>query len=417
MKLGKEKLALFGGKSIRSIPFPERFLLGEEEKKAVAAVFDKAIASGIAIGYQGQEEESFCNAFTRFMGGGYADGVNSGTNALFVALRALDLEPFTEIIVSPITDPGGMMPIVMNNCIPVIADTQPYSLNTGPQEIEKLITPYTAAIVVAHIAGEPCDMTGIMKIARKYKIPVIEDCAQAHGATFKGRLVGTFGKVAAFSTMFGKHFCTGGQGGIVYTRSKKIWQRARQMADRGKPFGLPPGATNCVASLNFNLNELQAAIGRVQLKKLPRIVRRRRLFVFRLRHVFKNLKAVSIPDPLPGSKPSYWFLRMRFHPEQVRCDKETFCKALVAEGMPVGASYFHLPHFQDWYRYRRVFGKSGYPWASPDYRGDKTRTFPCPNAIAGEKILFRLSISESWGESEVRDIWRGFKKVEDFFRR
>ncbi|HOJ40537.1 MAG TPA: DegT/DnrJ/EryC1/StrS family aminotransferase, partial [bacterium] len=299
--------------------------------------------------------------------------------------------------------------------IPVIADTEPYSLNTGPAQIEKLITPYTSAIVVAHIAGEPCDMAGIMRIANQHRLPVIEDCAQAHGARFRGRMVGTFGKISAFSTMFGKHFCTGGQGGLVYTRSKKLWIRARQMADRGKPFGLPPGASNCVASLNCNLNEFQAAIGRAQLKKLPWIVRRRRAFVAKLRRSFKTLKAVSLPEPLPGSEPSYWFLRLRFHPERVSCDKATFCQALVAEGMPVTASYFPVPHFQDWYRHRRVFGTSGYPWMSPDYKGNRNQTFPCPNAVAGEKVLFRMAVSESWGESELKDLVNGFKKVEAFF--
>ncbi|MCM8757236.1 MAG: DegT/DnrJ/EryC1/StrS family aminotransferase [Candidatus Omnitrophica bacterium] len=407
-----ERLALYGGKSVRSVPFPERFLIGKEEKEAVNRLFDQAMATGAAIGYGGPEEEAFCQAFARFMGGGYADGVNSGTTALFVALRALDIEPFTEVIVTCLTDPGGMMPIVMNNCIPVIADTEPFSYNTGPAQIEKLITRYTRAIVVAHIAGEPCDMTGIMRIANQHKIPVIEDCAQAHGAKLRGRLVGTFGSLAAFSTMFGKHICTGGQGGIVYTRSQKLAVKARQMADRGKPFNLPPGTSNCVASLNFNLTEFQAAIGRVQVKKLPWIIRRRRSFVRKLRRAFQNFKTVSIPEPLPKSEPSYWFLRLRFHPEFA-----TFCQALVAEGMPVTASYFPMPHLSEWYRARRVFGTSGYPWSCPDYKGKKDWSFPCPNAIAGEKVLFRLSVFESWGESELRDIVKGFKKVEGFFRK
>src|SRR5699024_4098238 len=113
-------------------------------------------------------------------------------------------------------------------------------------------------------------------LGKKHNIPVVEDCAQAHEAKINGQLVGTFGDIAAFSTMFGKHHSTGGQGGVVFTKDEALYKRARQASDRGKPFGLPAGATNPIASLNFNLNDLAATIGREQLKKLPGLVERRR---------------------------------------------------------------------------------------------------------------------------------------------
>lgn len=227
-KVKLEELAINGGPRVRTKPFPGRGLLGPEEKAAVDALFDEAIASGSAFGYNGPTEEAYCKEFAEFMGGGYVDAVNSGTTAVYVALRALNIEPFTEVIVSCLTDPGGMMPIVMMNCIPIIADTEPGSYNTGPKEVEELISPLTSAILVAHIGGEPVDMEGIMAIARKHNIPVVEDCAQAHGAKLNGKLVGTFGDVAAFSTMFGKHHCTGGQGGLVYTRDERLYYEARR---------------------------------------------------------------------------------------------------------------------------------------------------------------------------------------------
>ena len=176
-----------GGKKVRSKPWPTRKLLGQAEKKAVDALFDKAIASGNAFGYNGPEEEAYCREFADAMGGGFADAVNSGTTAVYVALRTLDLEPFSEVIVGPITDPGGIMPIPLLNCIPVIADAAPGRFSPGPEEIEAVITPQTSAIVVAHIFGEPADMPGIMKVARRHKLPVVEDCAQAHGARLKER--------------------------------------------------------------------------------------------------------------------------------------------------------------------------------------------------------------------------------------
>ncbi len=270
----KKTSALYGGPPTRAKPFPSRGHIGAEEKAAVDALFDAAIASGVAPGYNGAEETAYCEDFTAFMGGGYVDAVSSGTAALYVALRALDLEPFTEVIVGAVTDPGGMMPIPLLNLVPMVADTAPGSYNTGPEQIAALITPLTRAIVVPHIAGEPADMVGIMKLARQHGLPIIEDCAQSHGACLNGRLVGTFGNIAAFSTMFGKHHSSGGQGGLVYTQNEALYQAIRRASDRGKPFFMSAGTTNVIASLNFNLNDLAAAIGRVQLRKLPAAERR-----------------------------------------------------------------------------------------------------------------------------------------------
>ncbi len=403
--------------TIRKQGFPNRGLIGREEKAALDALFDRAIAAGEAIGYNGPEEETLGREFARYMGGGYADAVNSGTTALYVALRALAIEPFTEIVVGPITDPGGMMPVVLINCIPVVPDAAPGAYNTSPEQIARMITPLTSAIVVAHIAGEPVDMPGVMALARKWRIPVIEDCAQAHGATLNGRLLGAFGDLAVFSTMFGKHFCTGGQGGIVYTRREDLYWAARRAADRGKPFGLPAGATNCVAALNCNLSELSAAIGRAQLRKLPGIVRRRRRAVEGLARGLRGLKSVSIPAPIPGARPSYWFLRLQFHPGAVACDKHEFLKALSAEYLPINPSYRHLPHTQEWCVKRRVFGTSGYPWTAPEYKGDPDRRFPCPNALAATENQFNLQINESWTARDVADAVAIFRKVERMFSR
>lgn len=412
-----DKLAVDGGKPVRTEPFPQRGHVGIEEKAAVMALFDRAIATGAPPGYNGPEEAQYCAAFAATLGGGYADAVSSGTAGLYVALRALELEPFTEVIVGAVTDPGGMMPIPLLNLIPMVADTAPGSYNTGPEQVAALITPLTRAIVVPHIGGEPAEIEGIVAIAREHEIPVIEDCSQSHGARLRGRPVGTFGDIAVFSTMFGKHHCTGGQGGLVYTRNESLYHALRRAADRGKPFFLPEGTTNVMASLNFNLSELGATLGRVQLKKLPGFVQRRREIVAQLSEGLQELACASIPEPLPGAEPSYWFLRMRFHPKACRVDKLTYCQALSAEGLPVTPDYrAALPHTMKWFTERRVFGHSGYPWSSPDYRGDPTRQFPCPNAMETIATHFNVSIHEGWGERELQDALAIFHKVDRVYR-
>ncbi len=274
-----KQLALNGGPRVRQTPWPERAHFGREEKAAVDALFDQTITTGRMFEYNGKPEEEFCRQFADFMGGGFVDAVNSGTSAVYVALRALEPAPFSEIIAGPITDPGGLMPIPLMNCIPIIPDAAPGAYSPGPAQIEECITPRTSAIVVAHIFGEPADIPGIMEVARRHHLPVVEDCAQAHCAKLQGKLLGTFGDLAAFSTMFGKHFNTGGQGGMAFTRSEDLYWKCRRYSDRGKPFGLPEGRSNVAASMNLNLNDLSATIGAEQLRKLPGIVARRRALV------------------------------------------------------------------------------------------------------------------------------------------
>jgi perosamine synthetase len=407
-------LAINGGLRLRAGPFPPRGLIGWEEKAAVDAVFDQAIQAGSSPGYNGDEEEAYCQEFSAYMGGGFTDAVNSGTSAVYVALKALDLEPFSEVIVGAMTDPGGMMPIPLLNLIPMVADTCPGSFNTGPEQVNELITSRTSAILIPHIAGEPADMPGIMQVANRHGLPVIEDCAQAHGAKINGRMLGTFGSSAAFSTMFGKHHCSGGQGGLVFTQNESMYQSIRRASDRGKPFFLPPGASNTTASLNFNLSDLAAAIGRVQLKKMPEGISRRRAIVAKLAEDIDALQTISLPELVAGAEPSYWFLRIRFHAEHAAFDKETYCQALIAEGLPVEPSYRGaLPHLMDWFIHRRVFGSSGYPWASPAYTGDPQRQFACPNASAAVEQHFNLRFHENWSNADIQDAISIFQKIDD----
>ena len=254
-------LAINGGEKAIKTPFPARHHFGEEEKAACIRIMDEAISRGVAPGYNGPERELLGKEFSELLGGGYAECVNSGTTSVYVALRSQNIQPFTEIICPPVTDPGGFMPIVMMNCIPVVADVMPDSFNISFEGVKNAYTERTSAIIVAHIAGEPCeDIEKISEFAKEKGIALIEDCAQAHGAKWNGKNVGTFGDCSAFSMMFGKHTCVGGQGGLVWTRRKEDYYRSRQAADRGKPYGVSEEGGNVVASLNYNMDDMHAAI-------------------------------------------------------------------------------------------------------------------------------------------------------------
>jgi dTDP-4-amino-4,6-dideoxygalactose transaminase len=392
-------------------------LFGEEEKQAIVALFDESIATGNAFGYGGAQEDAFGKEFAAQMGGGYADGVNSGTNAVYVALRSLHLEPFTEVIVPPITDPGGVMPVPLMNCVPVPADSAPDSFNAGAEQIEARLTERTSAILVAHIAGIPADMEPILALAKKRGIPVVEDCAQAHGTKCGDKFAGSLGEVAAFSTMFGKHIATGGQGGVVFTTSEDRYWNVRRMADRGKPFGIEGPSDNVRASLNCNMDELHAAIGRAQVKKLPGIIERRRKLALAIEcGCAERLSAVRMAGDPPHGKASFWFLLFRIEPEKLTVDKSTFVQALAAEGLPVGDSYSHSPPDKPWFQQQTVYGDSKMPWSNPLYKGEAAPRYEMPNIQATIANHFTLAIHENLTEREVECTLAALEKVEGAYR-
>lgn len=412
-----QKLAIDGGSKVRQAPFPARGLIGPEEKAAAIALFDQALASGNAFGYGGPGEQQYDKDFAAYLGGGFADAVNSGSNAVYCALGALQIDALSEVIVPPITDPGGVMPVALLGLIPVVADADPRSYNTSAEQIAPLITERTRAIIVAHIAGDAVDMDPVLALARKHNLYLVEDCAQSHGTTYKGRMAGTLGDIAAFSTMFGKHHCTGGQGGVVFTRNETLHWQGKRFADRGKPFNLTGAAGNVVAGLNCNLNDLSGVIGSAQVRKLPRIIANRVRVGNGIRDGLRSNPVVQVGWQVPESQSCYWFLRMVFHAEAARVDKATFCKALSAEGIPVTVAYRAIPAEYPWFRERKVFGNSGFPWTCSDYKGPREPQAHIANAIRAVETHFNIAMHESYGDQEVADITEAVLKVSKAYAR
>ena len=378
-------------------------------------LLNREIRKGGAVIYGGPETKAYCRAFADYLGGGYAAAVNSGTNAVYVALRALDLEPGSEVIVPAITDAGGTMPVALLNCIPVPADCNPGSLNSSVNQIKDVLTDRTAAILVAHLTGHPVDLDPILELAGKRNIPVIEDCAQSHGALYKGRMVGTFGAISAFSTMFGKHHATGAQGGVVFTRDTLLFARTRQVIDRGKPFGALGSPANVTASLNFNQDEISMAIGRVQLDKLPGALRARRKFVAQVANGLENVDGVSLVGDAPGCAGAYWFLCLLVDRRDLNCDSQQFAAALELEGIGgVQAGYPFIPTDQPWHRDAVVFGKSGMPWSLRQQ--SRPQHFELPNAHAVNQTMIRVDVHEWLGATEARALTVAVKKIAQYYR-
>ncbi len=402
--MGWSELAINGGPKVREKPLPYRRLFGEKELETVIGVFNDSWREGVDFGFQGKYEKLYTDKFCEFQGGGFADAVSSGTAAVYLALRALGIEPHSDVIVSPVTNPGSISPVIIQGMNVVIADSRPDSFLVGPHEFEEALTPNTRAAILTHSGGQPIDIEPILEIAESRGIKIIEDCSQAHGAVYRKKRVGRFGAIAAFSTMFSKTHATGGCGGLVYTESEDYYWLIRAHADRGKPFQLPSFNPRkfdeyMFPALNFNLDELSCAIGVSTLSRLQETIDKRFEIARKIDEALEESSVVFPTRGTPESKPSIFFHTVWVDVDRLRVSKKEFAEAVAAEGI----------------------------WINPDYRevvsewrwigqciGDKKST---PNAVDFRNRTFNILLNERFTDEEIEAIIRSILKVEEHYTR
>jgi dTDP-4-amino-4,6-dideoxygalactose transaminase len=240
---------------------------------AEADAVQRVILSNRVNYWTGEECRKFEKEFAEWVGTKYAVSLSNGTLALDVALNAIGIGPDDEVIVTPRTFIGSVSCVVNAGATPIFADVDTDSGNISAQTIAAVITPKTKAVICVHLAGWPCDMDPIMDLAEKHGLKVIEDCAQAHGALYKGRSVGSIGHVGAWSFCQDKIMTTGGEGGMVTTNDESLWRTMWSYKDHGKSYHAvyerkhPPGFKWLHESFgtNWRMLEMQAVIGRIQL--------------------------------------------------------------------------------------------------------------------------------------------------------
>ncbi len=270
-----------------------------QEVEAVARV----LASNRVNYWTGEECRRFEEEFAQWCGAAHAVALANGTLALDVALKALGIGPGDEVVVTPRTFLASVSCVVNAGAVPVFADVEPDSGNLSARTIEAVLTPRTRAVVCVHLAGWPCDMDPIMALAGARGLKVIEDCAQAHGARYKGRHVGTIGHVGAWSFCQDKIMTTGGEGGMVTTQSRELWQRMWSYKDHGKSWEAvyerqhPPGFRWLHESFgtNWRMLEMQAVIGRIQLRHMAEWTAQRSANAQRILQACAPYAAVQTP--------------------------------------------------------------------------------------------------------------------------
>lgn len=312
----------------------------DDEVMSAAAV----LRSGKVNQWTGKEVLTFQEEFAAAAGMKYGIALANGTLALELALRGYGIGPGDEVIVTPRTFIASASCAVLQGATPVFADVNRESQNMTAATMRVVITPKTKAIIAVHLAGWPCDMDEIMALAREHGLKVIEDCAQSHGAVYKGRPVGSMGHAAAFSFCQDKIMTTGGEGGMLLTDDEALWERAWAFKDHGKNYESvyhkehPPGFRWLHDSFgtNWRMTEMQAAIGRRQLRKLPEWVRLRRRNAEILSRAWAGLEGLRLTPPPEEIYHSYYKYYAFVRPERLRpgWDRDRIMNAVVKEGAP-----------------------------------------------------------------------------------
>ena len=312
----------------------------EEEANAVRDV----VLSNKVNYWTGQECREFEKEFAAWADSKYAVALGNGTLALDLALKALGVGVGDEVVVTPRTFLASVSSVVTAGATPVFADVDVNTQNIETADIEKVLTSNTKAVVVVHLAGMPADMDSIMALSKKHGFFVIEDCAQAHGATYKGQSVGSIGHIGAWSFCQDKIMTTGGEGGMVTTNDEVLWRKMWSYKDHGKSYEAvyerdhAPGFRWLHESFgtNWRMTEMQAAIGRIQLKRMADWTQKRRSNadkIWQTARECNGLRVANIPDTMGhAAYKCYVFVE----PQHLNTDwsRDRIMNEIAARGVP-----------------------------------------------------------------------------------
>lgn len=412
------QLAIYGGAPSKQRPdppmYPGGMAINEEEEAAVLEVLrSKRLFRYYGPGNSPSKVAELEAAFCAKKGTAYALGVTSGTAALICGLQGVGVGPGDEVIVPAYTWIASATAVLAVGAVPVIAEVDE-SLLLDPADLEAKITPYTKAVIVVHMRGAPCDMARILEVTKRHGLKVVEDCAQANGATYRGQEVGSFGDAGCFSLQFNKIITTG-EGGVVVAQEREVWARAAMYHDAGA-ISKQHSMEELIWGVNFRMPEVLAAIALVQLRKLDGLLEamrtRQRMLEAGLADVMahKGLQWRAKNDPVGDAAIAAVF----FMP-----DKEGAARvvnALKAEN--IGASLLYERHVTDFHVYahwvpvieKRSWGGRGSPWSWAqrpiEYDHDM-----CPRSLELLGRAVHLNVSPLLSNEDVEETIEGLNKV------
>lgn len=335
-----DTLAQRGGIPVRTRPMPAWPSFSEQE----IAVAAEVLRSGKVNYWTGSEGRLFEQEFAEYLGVKHAIALANGTVALEAALAGLGIGPGDEVVVPSRTFIASASCAAMRGAIPVVADVDPESQTLTAETIRRVLTKRTRAIIAVHLAGWPCDMDPILRLADEHGLKVIEDCAQCHGARYKGRITGTMGHAAAFSFCQDKILTTCGEGGMLVTNDAAVYETAWSLKDHGKDRVLmqTPAPSHefrwvhKTFGTNWRMLEIQSAVGRIKLRNLDDEVSIRRRNASILADRLGRLRSLRIPVPPPEIEHSYYKFYAFVRPEMLAegWTRDGIIAAINAEGVP-----------------------------------------------------------------------------------
>jgi perosamine synthetase len=422
-------LALDGGTPVRHTPFTLRRTMGDAEKQAVIEVMDsdklsEFFGSPGPRWLGGPKVQAFEQKWAELYGFRHAISVNSWTTGLTTAVGAIGIAPGDEVIVSPYTMSASATAVLFYGGIPVFADIDPVTCNLSAETIRACISPRTKAILVVHLFGQAADMDPIMALARAHGLKVIEDAAQAPGIRYHGRSVGAIGDIGGFSLNYHKHIHTG-EGGMLVTNDDRIAQRCRLIRNHAENFveSFELDEIDNLVGSNYRLTELQAAIGIVQLDRLPGYIAHRQRLAAHLGARLQGLRGITPVQTQPGAEHAYYMYPMRFDARSAGMSRARFAQCVNAELPAPGhveqhgllEGYVRPLYLAPMYQRKIALGRDGFPWnlhPEVDYHYGQGLC-PVAERLRDEELLLTPLVREPLDERDMDDLAAAMKKVLD----
>jgi perosamine synthetase len=406
------KLAKDGGAKAVSATAAKWVRWDERERQQLSA----AVEQPSLFYWQGRgankQTALFVERFKKYCPNEHVVTCSSGTAAVHIAIAAAGIGPGDEVITTPVTDLGTVSGILFQQAVPVFADLGASTYNLDPASVEKCITPRTKAIIAVHLAGTPCDLAPLQALARKHNLVLIEDCAQAWGARYRGKPVGSIGDIACYSLMNSKHIGAG-DGGVVASSDKRIGPALLKFSDKGND-RTDAGYTwdkTAVLATNYRMSELQAGFAAVQLERLEGIAAKRAALGQLLIKGITGAPGVIPPKLDAADRGTFWFFYFRLDLAKLRCTRAEFATALRAEGVACSAGYIPAPIYK-----LPVFAKHAFfagMWPIKDLGLTKMdySQVKCPEAEAMLATGIQCTLNEAMTETLIEQVGAAVRKV------
>jgi perosamine synthetase len=348
--------------------------IGEEELKNVIEVVKSGWVSS-----KGKFVEEFENLFAKYIGVKYGVATSNGTVALHLALVALDVGPHDEVIVPDLTFAATLNAVLYVGAKPVIVDIDPNYWCLDLSKLREAITSRTKAIIPVHLYGHPCDMDAIMEVAVRHGLYIVEDAAEAHGAEYKVRRVGSFGHIACFS-FYGNKIITTGEGGMCLTNDEELAEKMKILRDHG----MDPKKRywHNIVGFNYRMTNLQAALGVAQLSKIERFIEKKRRIARLYAEELSSIEGITLHPEMPWAKCVYWLYSVLIDEEKMGINRDKLAEKLQNYGIET-RNFFYPLHEMPLYQ---KYAKRSYPASSAISR--KGLNLPSSVKLSGEDITY-----------------------------